>query len=69
MVGVCTRNKALRKSEMVFTTNFKENMGSDKPKERMNQNGIMRVATRKKITDNVQKQTQKATQKWWRSNV
>ena len=53
MVGVHTRNKAFKKSEMVFTANFKENTGSDKPKTRMNRNGIMRLATREKITANV----------------
>ena len=63
MVGVHTRNKALKKSEMVFTANLKANTGSDKPKTRMNRNGIMRLATRKKITDDVQNQTRKARQK------
>ena len=40
MVGVHTRNKALKKSEMMFKAKFKANMGSDKPKTRMNWNGI-----------------------------
>ena len=63
MVGVRTRNKGLRKSEMVFETNFKANLGSDRPKATINWKGIRRVATREKITDDVQKQTQKATRK------
>ena len=63
MVGGHTRNKALKKSEMVFTANFKANTGSDMRKRRMNRNSIMRLATRKKITADVQKQTKKATRK------
>ena len=40
MVGVCIRNKGMRKLEMVFKTNFKANLGSDRPNTRMNQNSI-----------------------------
>ena len=47
----------------MLTTKFKENTGIDKPKTRMNRNGIMRLATREKITDDVEKQTQKARRK------
>ena len=63
MVGVRTRYRALRQSEMVFKTRFMADQGSDKPKPRMNRNGIRRVTTMKKITDNVQKQSQKSTRK------
>ena len=48
---------------MVFKARILEDQESDEPKARMNRSGTRRVVAREKITDNVQKQTQKATRK------
>ena len=64
MVGGHIGNKALKKSEMVFTPNFKTNTGSDMRKTmRMNRNSIMRLAMRKKITADVKKKLKKQHRK------
>ena len=63
MVGGHTRNKALKESRRKFTAKFNSNLGSDMRKRRINRNNKIRPVTGEKITADVQKQTQEATQK------
>ena len=63
MVGVCTRNKALDKSEEMFTDRFKANGGSDMQKKKMNRNSNRVKAKRKTRLADVQRQTKKTTRK------
>ena len=69
MVGVRTRNKGLRQSEMVFKPRILVDRESDEPKPKTNRNGIRRVTTMKKIQTMYKNKLKKQQEKWWRSKV